>query len=123
MTSNDTAIEFPIASTRLRSLILRKHMSTLYTQLSQAKKADPNLTRMFLLNMFHILQINKLISCNTLNCINIQIPSHKLLQTRTPLEKEKLVSYWTSDDNDFTDDELQKDPPEARRDQKSPYKT
>ena len=35
-------------------------MSTLYTQLSQEKKADPNVTRMILLNMFQIFQINKI---------------------------------------------------------------
>ena len=29
---------------------------------------------------------------------------------RTPLEKEDLVQYWPSDDNDSTDDELQNDP-------------
>ena len=42
---------------------------------------------------------------------------------RTPLEKKNLVSYWPSDDNDSTDDELQKDPPEAFLNQSSPYKT
>ena len=41
---------------------------------------------------------------------------------RTPLEKEKFVCYWPSDDNDSTDDELQKDPPEAILDDNSPYK-
>ena len=44
-------------------------------------------------------------------------------RTRTLSEKEKLVSFWTSDDNDSTDDELQKDPPEAILDQNSSYKT
>ena len=43
-------------------------------------------------------------------------------RTRTPLEKEKLVSYWPTDDNDYTDDEMQKDPPEAILDNNSPYK-
>ena len=42
---------------------------------------------------------------------------------RTPLEKEKLVSYWPSDDNNSNDDELQQDPPEAILDTNSPYKT
>ena len=42
---------------------------------------------------------------------------------RTPLEKKDLVQYWPSDDNDSTDDELQKDPPEARLNQNSQYKT
>ena len=42
---------------------------------------------------------------------------------RTPLEKKNLVSYWPSDDNDSTDDELQKDHPEAFLNQSSPYKT
>ena len=61
MTSQDTsAVEFPIASTRLRSLILKRHISTLYTQLAQEKKADPILTRMILFNLFHIFQINKI---------------------------------------------------------------
>ena len=61
MTSQDTSVvEFPIASTRRRSLILKKHISTLYTQLTQEKKADPHLTRMILLNMFQIFQINEI---------------------------------------------------------------
>ena len=42
---------------------------------------------------------------------------------RNPLEKKNLVFYWPSDDNDSTDDELQKDPLEAFLNQNSPYKT
>ena len=42
---------------------------------------------------------------------------------RSPLEKTNLTQYWPSDDNDSTDDELQKDPPEASIDQTSSYKT
>ena len=61
MTSQDTSVvELPIASTRLRSLILKKHISTLYTQLTQEKKADPILTRMILFNIFQIFQTNKI---------------------------------------------------------------
>ena len=44
-------------------------------------------------------------------------------RSRTSSEKQVLVSYWQSDDNDSTDDELQKDPPEAMLNQNSPYKT
>ena len=39
MTSLNTSVEFPIASTRLRSLILKKHISTLCTQITQEKKS------------------------------------------------------------------------------------
>ena len=61
MTSQDkSVVEFPIPSTRLRSLILKKRMSTLYTQTTQEKSVDTNLTRMILLNMFQILQTNKI---------------------------------------------------------------
>ena len=61
MTSHDTSVvEFPIASTRYRSPILKKHLSTLYTQLTQEENADPHLTRMILLIMFQIFQINKI---------------------------------------------------------------
>ena len=61
MTSQDTSVvEFPIASTRLRSLILKKHISTLYTQLTQEKKTDPILTRMILFNMLKMFQINEI---------------------------------------------------------------
>ena len=61
MTPQDTSVaEVPIASTRLRSLILKKHISTLYTQLTQEKKTDPILTRTILFNMFQIFQINKI---------------------------------------------------------------
>ena len=59
MTSN-TSVEFPIASTRLRSLILKKHISTLHTQMTQEKKADPQLTKMILSNILQIFQINEI---------------------------------------------------------------
>ena len=42
---------------------------------------------------------------------------------RTPLEKKDLEQYWPSDDNDSTDDELQKEPLEALLNQNSQYKT
>ena len=56
-------ISFPNASlnsTRLRTLILKRHMSSLYSQLTKEKYADPNLTRMILMNMFQIFQIQKI---------------------------------------------------------------
>ena len=146
MTSQDTSVvEFPIASTRLRSLILKKHISTLYTQPTQEKKADPILTRNILFNMFQIFQINKIIfeqnlklhkhpdtfiqKCDATTQTDYTIirpkPFLKNLSNRmrTLSEKTKLVYYWPSDDNDSTDDELQKDPPETILDQSSPYKT
>ena len=61
MTSQDTSVvEFQIPSTRPRSLMLKKHMSTLYSQITHEKKTEPNLTRMILLNMFQRFQINKI---------------------------------------------------------------
>ena len=42
---------------------------------------------------------------------------------RSEMQKQSLNSYWPSDDNDDTDEELQKDPPEARSDDNYPYKT
>ena len=53
-------VKFPIGSTRLQTLILKKHLSTLYTQVTQEEKAGTILTRLILLNMFQIFQINKL---------------------------------------------------------------
>ena len=136
--------KFPIASTRLRTLILKKHLSTLYTQVTQEEKVDPILTRMSLLNMFQIFQINKINKMQYLNLHNHHDTfAHKcdvMTQTdhttikpkhfsrnlssrlRTSSEKQNLVSYWPSDDNDSTDDELQRDPPEAILNQNSPYK-
>ena len=32
------------------------------------------------------------------------------IRSRTSLEKKNLEQYWPSDDNDSTDDELQRDP-------------
>ena len=49
-----------ISSARLRSLILKKHLTTLNAQLRTDKKADPHLTRMILLNMFQIFQITRI---------------------------------------------------------------
>ena len=144
MTSN-TSIEFPIASTRLRSLILKKHIPTLYTQMTQEKNADPQLTKMILFKIFQIFQINKINfqqylilhnhpdtfihKCDATTQTEYttirpkSFPRNLSNRTHTLLEKEKLVSYWSSDDNDSTDDKLQKDPPEATIDQNSPYKT
>ena len=42
---------------------------------------------------------------------------------RSEMEKQRLNSYWPSDDNDDTDEELQKDPPEALIDNIYPHKT
>ena len=113
--------------------------------MTQEKKADPQLTKMILFNMFQIFQINEINFQQNLilhihpdtfihkcdgttqtDYTTIQpksFPRNLSNRTRTLLEKEKLVSFWPSDDNDPTDDELQKDPPEATLDQKSPYKT
>ena len=133
MTSQDTSVvEFPIASTRLRSLILKKHMSTLYTQITQEKKADPHSTRMILLNMFQKFQINRknfeqylklhkhpdtfIQNCDATTQTDfttirpklfLKFPSNRM---RTNLEKKNFAQYWLSDDNGSTDNELQKDP-------------
>ena len=146
MTSQDTSVvEFPIASTRLRSLILKKHISTLYTQLTQEKKADPILTQMILFNMFQIFQINKINfeqypklhnhpdkfiqksnATTQTDYTTIRpkpFPRNLSNRMRNPLQKKVLVQHWPSDDNDSTDDELQKDPPEALLNQNSQYKT
>ena len=145
MTSSQDIAEFPIASTRLRSPILKKHMSTLYTQLTQEKTTDSHLTRMILLNMFQIFQIIKIYfaqypnlhnhpdifiqKCDAMTQKDYTTIRQKLFlknlsnRMRTPLEEKNLVSYWPSDVNDSTDDELQKDPPEAFLNQNSPYKT
>ena len=133
MTSQDTSeVELPIDSTRLLSLILKKHISTLYTQLTRAKNADPILRRMILFNILQIFQINKINFEQYLKLHNHPdtftqksdattqtdyttirpkpFPRNLSNRMRTPLEKKDLVQYWPSDDNDSTDDELQKDP-------------
>ena len=67
MTTLDTAVEdSPIApllsvpSTRLRSLILKNHLPTFYTQPTKEKRAEPHLTRLIILNMFQIFQVTKI---------------------------------------------------------------
>ena len=116
-------------------------MSTLYSQITQEKRVDPNLTQMILLNMFQIFQSNKIYfeqylklhkhpdtfnqNCDaTTQTIYTTIRSKPFSRnlsnrSRTPLEKKKLDQYWPSDDNNSTDDELQKDPPEANMNQNS----
>ena len=42
---------------------------------------------------------------------------------RSEMEKQSLDSYWPSDDNADTDEELQKDPPETLLDDNNPFKT
>ena len=112
--------------------------------MTQEKKADPQLTKMILFNIFQMFQINKIkfqqylilhnhtdtfiLKCNATTQTDYTTIRPKAFsknlsnRTRTPLEKEKIVSYWPSDDNDYTDDELQKDPPEAILDENSPHK-
>ena len=135
----------PIPSTRLRSLILKKHLTTLYTQFTKENKADPHFTRLILLNMFQIFQVTKInfeqylklhkhsdiynIQCDAATqteytTIRPKPFSRNLSnRSRTELEKQNLTSYWPSDDNADTDEELQKDPPEAVLDDNNPFKT
>ena len=144
LNSSMTSSKFSIGSTQLRTLILKKHLSTLYTQVTQEDKIDPILTRMIRLNMFQIFQINER---NFMQYIHIHnhpdtfvykcdamtqtdhttikpkpFPRNLSNRSRTLSGKQNLVSYWPSDDNDSTVNELQKDPPEAMHNQNSPYK-
>ena len=134
-----------ISSARLRSLILKKHLTTLNAQLRTEKKADPHLTRMILLNMFQIFQITRINFDQylhihkhpdtystqkdaTTQTEHTTIKPKRLLRTlsnrmRSEMEKQRLNSYWPSDDNDDTDEDLQKDPPEALLDDNYPHKT
>ena len=50
-------------------------------------------------------------------------PRNNSNRPRTELVKNALDSYWPSYENDDTDDELQKDPPEAFLDNNSSYKS
>ena len=134
-----------ISSARLRSLILKKHLTTLNAQLRTDKKADPHLTRMILLNMFQIFQITRIKFDQylhihkhpdtystqrdaTTQTEHTTIKPKRLIRSlsnrmRSEMEKQRLNSYWPSDDNDDTDEELQKDPPEALIDDNYPHKT
>ena len=134
-----------IPSARLRSLILKKHLTTLNAQLKTDKKADPHLTRMILLNMFHIFQITRINfdqylqihkhpdTYSTQRDATTQTehttikPKHLSRnlsnRMRSETEKQNLNSYWPSDNNDDTDEEFQKDTPETLLDENSPYKT
>ena len=111
----------------------------------QKKKADPHLTRMILLNMFQIFQITRINFDQylhihkhpdtystqkdaTTQTEHTTIKPKRLLRTlsnrmRSEMEKQRLNSYWPSDDNDDTDEDLQKDPPEALLDDNYPRKT
>ena len=133
-----------ISSARLRSLILKKHLTTLNAQLRTEKKADPHLTRMILLNMFQIFQITRINFDQylhihkhpdtystqkdaTTHTEHTTIKPKRLIRTlsnkmRSEME-QRLNSYWPSDDNDDTDEDLQKDPPEALLDDNYPHKT
>ena len=103
--------------------------------MTNEKKADPNLTLMILLKIFQIFQINKINfmqylhlqnhpdtsdtfvhKCDVMTQTDHMVMRPKLFprnlsnKLRTPLEKNNLQSNWPLDDNDSTDDELQKDP-------------
>ena len=90
---------------------------------------------MILFNVFQIIQINKINFEQYLKLHNHPdtfteksdattqtdyttigtkpFPRNLSNRMRTPLEQKDLVQYWPSDDNDSTDDEFQKDPPEV----------
>ena len=109
-----------VPSTRLRSLILKKHLTTFYTQLTKEKRADPHLTRLILLNLFQIFQITKInfdrylklhkhpdtyiIQCDATTHTEYTTirpkPFSRTLsnRSRTELEKQNLTSYWPSDE-------------------------
>ena len=113
--------------------------------MTQEKSADPQLTKMILFSIFQIFQINKINfqqylilhnhpdtffhKCDATTQTDYTTIRPKSFsinlsnRTRTLLVREKLVSYWPSDDSDSTDDELQKDLPEAILDENSPHKT
>ena len=131
-----------VSSTRLRSLILKKHLPTLNAQLKTDKNADPHLTRMILLNIFQITRINfdQYLQVHknpdtystqrdaTTQTEHTTIKPKRLVRSlsnrkRSEMEKQRLNSYWPSDNNDDTDEELQKDPLEALLDDNYPYKT
>ena len=134
-----------ISSARLRSLILKKHLTTLNAQLKTDKKVDPRLTRMILLNMFQIFQITRVNFDQYLNIHkhpdtystqrdattqteHTTIKPKRFVRNltnriRSEMEKQRLDSYWPSDDNADTDQELQQDPPEALLDDNNPFKT
>ena len=140
-----TAPLLSIPSARLRSLILKKHLTTLNAQLKTDQKADPYLTRMILLNMFQIFQITRANFDQylqihkhpdtystqrdaTTQTEHTTIKPKRLLRNlsnrmRSEMEKRNLDSYWPSDNNDDTDEDFQKDPPEALLDNNFPYKT
>ena len=133
-----------VSSARLRSLILKKHLSTLNAQLKTDKKANPHLARMILLNMFQIFRISRInfnqylqihkhpdISSTQRDAttqtehttIKLKYLSQNLCnRMRSKMEKQNLDAYWPSNNNDDTDEECQKDPPEAL-DANSLYKT
>ena len=131
-------VTFPNASlnsTRLRTLILKRHMTSLYSQLTKEKTADPNLTRMTFMNKFQIFQIQTINFKQDFDISNhpdvhtykkdamtqtehntirpIPVFRNASNRMRSSVEKRNLVSSWPSDDNDSTGDDLQDDPPEA----------
>ena len=117
-------------SAQLRSLILKKHLTTLNAQLKSDQKADPHLTRLILLNMFQIFQITRINfdqylqihkhpdTYSTQRDATTQTehptikPKHLLrnLSNRmhSEMEKQNLDSYWPSDNNDDTDENFKK---------------
>ena len=137
-----TAPLLSIRSARLQSLILKKHLTTINAQLKTDKKADPHLTRLILLNMFQIFQFTRI---NFDQYLQIHkhhdtYPTQRDATTQTEhttikpkhlsrnlsnrmrseMEKQNLDSYWPSDNNDDTDEEFQKGPPETFLDDNSP---
>ena len=140
-----TAPLLSISSARLRSLILKKHLTPINAKLKTDQKADAHHTRLIMLNMFQIFQITRINfdqylqihkhpdTYSTQRDATTQTehttikPKHLLRnlsnRMRSEMEKQHLDSYWPSDNNDDTDEEFQKDPPETFLDNNSLYKT
>ena len=111
----------------------------------EQKKGRPTSYMMILLNMFQIFQITRINFDQylhihkhpdtystrkdaTTQTEHTTIKPKRLIRTlsnrmRSEMEKQRLNSYWPSDDNDDTDEDLQKDPPEALLDDNYPHKT
>ena len=152
MTTLDTAADdspiaplLSIASTRLKALTQKKLFFNILRTTNKRKKADPHLTRMTRLYMFQIFQITKINfehylkihkhpDTFTTQCDVTTQTEHTTIRPRpflrntskrsgTEPETKALNSYWPSDENDTTDDELQKDPPEVFLDNNSVYKS
>ena len=133
MRSNQFSVDVP----RIRLITLKGDITAFYAHLADKRPSEYNIKTIVFLHMFQFFQVSRinvfqfvnlnthssfestrfvdeakmlLHKRNTLHYHTKNHTAHAFNRTRSPKEKQNLVSYWPSDANKSTEDELQDAP-------------